>query len=427
MRALMLTPDEGHLDRRIAQEANSLAEHGWSVDIYPAVDPGLRYDDELSVGVRLGASPRPPSVVTRRKAMLRRVKRMLVRYLPRAGRFVEAMQYRVRDIAGEIEDANVIDLLAKPPYDLIFAHDIPVLPLAVRLKTEWSCPVICDLHEVFAEQTAWILSATGRRYWRSIESRYLARVDGIMCVNAAVADYVRRSCAPTAEIVVIHNSVPFVPRSTLRAGRPDQSLHAYYPIPEQARIMLWAGTLRDQANLDVLIGGFARAQLDGWVLAFLGDGPLLESLSELVARERLGERVFLGRRAPQRDLVMVASSADVGLLAYQTESFNLMVATPNKLFEYVQARLPIATSGLPMVEQLIGPIGNGRLVDFATLESTAEGLRRFVSADLDGISDETLETAAKVLSWASDEAVLLRLVESSIGSGRAADPGPRAT
>lgn len=423
----MLTPDEGHLDRRIAQEANSLAAHGWSIDIYPAVDPNLQYEDVLSPGVRLAPTSRPPAVVTRRKTALRRFKRLLVRYAPPAGRFVEAVQYRVRDIAREIEDANIDDLLARSPYDLIFAHDIPVLPLAARLKDTWGCPVICDLHEVFAEQTAWILSARGRRYWKSIESRYLAGVDGIMCVNAGVADYVRSASAPTAEIAIVHNSVPFVPRTVLGARPDEQSLRALYPIPEQARIMLWAGTLRDQTNLEVLIKGFALARLDGWVLAILGEGPLLGSLTELVARRRLEERVFLGRRAPQRDLVMVASSADVGLLAYQTESFNLMVATPNKLFEYVQARLPIATSRLPMVERLVEPIGNAGFVDFATPESTAKGLQQYVSGSLAGISEETLDRAATELSWEIDEAVLLRLAQSTSRIECIERPGVRAT
>jgi glycosyltransferase involved in cell wall biosynthesis len=423
----MLTPDEGHLDRRIAQEANSLAELGWSVDMYPAVDPGLRYDDDLSAGVRLVASSAPPPVVAPRKAILRRIKRGLVRYVPPAGRLVEAMQYRVRDIARGIEDADVADLLSRPPYDLVFAHDIPVLPLAVRLRTEWSCPVICDLHEVFPEQTAWILSATGRRYWRSIESTYLALVDGIICVNAAVAEYVQSNWAPSAEMVVINNSVPFVPLAALQARPDNQSLRAYYPIPERARIMLWAGTLRDQTNLDVLISGFARARLDGWVLAVLGEGPLLETLTRLVAHLGLEQRVFLGQRSPQRDLVMVASSADMGVLAYQTESFNLKVATPNKLFEYVQARLPIATSRLPMVEQLIGPIGNGGLVDFATPESTADGLRRYVFGALNGISDDVLESAARILSWESDEVVLRQLVERTIGHRGANRSGVRPT
>ena len=55
----MLTPDEGHLDRRIAQEAGTLTARGWEVDIYPAADPGLDYEADLPAGVRLLVNPGP--------------------------------------------------------------------------------------------------------------------------------------------------------------------------------------------------------------------------------------------------------------------------------------------------------------------------------------------------------------------------------
>ena len=49
---LMLTPDIGLLDRRIAQEAGSLASRGFSVDIYPVFDPLSRSAEGLPAGAR---------------------------------------------------------------------------------------------------------------------------------------------------------------------------------------------------------------------------------------------------------------------------------------------------------------------------------------------------------------------------------------
>ena len=115
-----------------------------------------------------------------------------------------------------------------------------------------------------------------------------------------------------------------------------------YPIPDDARVMLLGGSLRSDANLQLLIQGFSVANLDGWVLAILGDGPMQGELEAMVRDRRLGARVFLGRRVQPRDLIQVAASADIGLLPYQAIGFNHLIATPNKLFEYIQARLPIA-------------------------------------------------------------------------------------
>lgn len=402
----MLTPDEGHLDRRIAQEAGTIARNGWEVDIYPAVDPGLDYDADLAPGVRLLGNPRfPVKTGDRRRGLVRAVKRNLVRAVPPAGQIIEAAQYRTRDIAGEITDSNLSHLLDLGPFDLIFAHDVPVMPLAECLKAAWGAKLISDLHEVFPEQDEHFTTETARGYWRRLEAVGLAASDGIICVNTAVADYVRATHAPAAPIAVIHNSVPYVEPS---ASGP--TIRTYYPIPDGARVMLFAGSLRAHTNLEVLIEGFASANLDGWVLAILGEGPLQGKLEMIVRRQRLAARVFLGRRVRQRDLIQVASSADIGLLPYQAYGFNHLIATPNKLFEYTQARLPIATSRLPMVERIIESLGNGAFVDFSTISTMATDLATFATDVMPRISPDVLEAAARQLSWQNEEAALLGIV-----------------
>lgn len=400
----MLTPDEGHLDRRIAQEAGTLAHHGWEVDIYPAADPGLDYEADLAPRVRLLGNPTPVRATGGPRRTLRRIKRTLARVVPRAGQLIEVVQYGRRDIAREITGANLPHLLSLGRFDLVFAHDVPVMPLAARLKDAWGSPFISDLHEVFPEQDAHFTTRTARAYWRGLEAAGLAASDGIICVNAAVAEYVRTTHAPSAPIAVIHNSVPYV-----KPSPSGPTMRTYYPIPDGARIMLFVGSLRPHMNLEVVIEGFAAANRDGWVLAILGDGPLQNELEAMVRRRRLESRVFLGRHVRQRDLIQVASSADIALLPYQAFGFNYLIATPNKLFEYIQARLPIATSRLPMIERIVGVHGNGAFVDFSTAEALAAGLVTFVRDVAPGIKPAVLEAAAREFSWENEEDALLSL------------------
>jgi glycosyltransferase involved in cell wall biosynthesis len=408
MKALMLTPDEGHLDRRIAQEAATLALHGWQVDIHPAVDPGLTYEDDLPPGVRLLANPglstRAPSPGRR---LLRQIKGVVTRLAPPAGRLIETVQYRTRDIAAEIVDANLSVLLGLGQYDLVFAHDVPVMPLAARLSAAWSAKLISDLHEVFPEQDEYFTSDTARRYWRALEGEGLAASDGIICVNPAVEAYVRATHAPRAPIAVVHNAVPYQPPDRLRGSRTLRSL---YPISNGDRILLFAGSLRRHKGLEVLIDGFATAELEGWVLAILGGGPLRDDLAARIAGLGMGGRVFIGQRARERDLIQVAASADVALLPYQVVGFNYQIATPNKLFEYIQARLPIATSRLPEIERIVAPLGTAGFIDFSSAASMARGIGTFLGDVVPGIAPSLLEAAAAATSWEGEEPALLDLV-----------------
>jgi glycosyltransferase involved in cell wall biosynthesis len=409
MRVLMLTPDEGHLDRRIAQEAASLARRGSLVDIYPAVDPGLRFDADLAPGVALLAKPGvgPPPPPSRRA--LRLLRRRLAPVLPPLDRAIEAMRYRTEDRAAAIAAAHLEPILASEPYDLVFAHDVPVFPLAVQIKDAWDIPLICDLHEIFPEQDEHFTTETARRYWRAVERAGLSRADAIISVNQAVDAYVRERYRPAVTSVVVHNSMPFIERAALGG----ESLRERYGISEDRRVMTFSGSLRPHANVETIILGFAEARIEGWDLAILGSGPLLSPLERLVSRRSLAGRVHLGYRARERELLALVSSADLGLLPYQAVGLNHRIATPNKLFEYLQARVPIATSRLPMIESLLEGTGVGGFVDFSSTESTAAGLRRFVAEVLPSIAPESLERAARRYCWEADEPSLFAAVDSA--------------
>ena len=413
-RALMLTPDEAYLDRRIAQEAASLASARWMVDIYPAVDPSLSYGGPLADGVRLLASPHPVAVPSRSRRGLQRGRRRLRTLMPALDRAIEARRYRRWNRAETIATSNLAHLIGLGRYDLVFAHDVPVFPLGAQLAAAWEVPLICDLHEIFPEQDEHFTTETARRYWRRVEREGIAKADGVICVNTAVADYVANRYAPMAPIVTIHNSAPYVDSATL-VGR---TIRDHYAIDAAQRVMLFAGSLRPYANLETVIAGFGRANLDGWVLAILGDGPLREPLEKLVARLRLERRVFLGQRAAESELLQVTSSADIGLLPYQAVGINHEIATPNKLFEYMQARLPLATSRLPMIEKIISGSNIGGFVDYTSERSTADGLREFVATTLPGIQPDALEAAARHWSWEREETALFDVVDAAMARRR---------
>ena len=124
----------------------------------------------------------------------------------------------------------------------------------------------------------------------------------------------------------------------------------------------------------------------------------------------LGGRVFIGHRAPQADLIETLASANVGLIPYLPVSKNLLICTPNKLYEYIQARLPIASAKLPLIEPVLARHGNGAVVDFTSPDALATALRNFVEEDLPALTTAALEDTARAVNWEADETALLSLV-----------------
>jgi glycosyltransferase involved in cell wall biosynthesis len=413
---LMLTPDQGFLDRRIAQEANTLAAHGWAVDIFATHGPLHSPGEMLTPGVRMLPRPSQPGA-----SLARSVKHVLRDKAPWLHRLVDAAQAVVTDRAAQVASWYVDHLLAIGPYDAVFAHDIPVLPLALRLKDRWGCAVICDLHEIYSEMDTAGSAAATRAYWRRVELQHLGKTDGILCVNAAIEDHVRRLIGGAVPLAVVRNTVPFVERPT----RSDHDIKAIYPIAQRNRVLVFAGRLEADTNVEVLVAGFGEMRLDGWVLALLGTGPIRERLTATVREKGLADRVHLGQRVPQPDLVSTLASAHAGALPYQPVDRNHEIATPNKLFEYAQARLPIAASRLPMIEQVIKAHGNGGFVDYSTVQTTAATLRHFLEADLPTISAEVLESAARSISWENDEPALLSVLSVAIQRAKRGSSTPQ--
>jgi glycosyltransferase involved in cell wall biosynthesis len=406
---LMLTPDQHSLDRRIAQEARTLAGHGWEVDIFPTHLPLDPPAEMLAPGVRMLPRPEQP-----RASRARRLKHSLRDAAPRLHRVADTVQSLVTDRAGQIADWNSSHLLDHGPYEVVFAHDIPVLPLAIRLRSRWGCAVVCDLHELYSGMETTASSPRTRSYWRRIEAEYLPMADGILCVNAAIREYALGLPGVDAPIEVVPNSVPYVadPRS------PGRSIRDLYGIAGDRRVLAFAGRLVPDTNLETLVRGFIGARLDGWVLAVLGSGPLLDRLRSIVEGSELGDRIFMGRRVPEPELVAVLSAAQVGAIPYLPVDPNHLISTPNKLFEYAQARLPIAASRLPMIERLVLENRDGGFVDYSDPDETAATLRQFIERDLPSISREALEAAARNLSWERDEAALLWLFDSVVAGRR---------
>jgi glycosyltransferase involved in cell wall biosynthesis len=406
----MLTPDIGFLDRRIAQEAGSLVRRGFSVDIYPVFDPLSRSVPGLPAGVRILTRPELPTA-QRVGAYLRgrNLKRRLQRIAPAVHRLVHIAQTLLLDNAALSTKEDEAILLAGPRYDLLFAHDIPVLPLATRLARRWGAAVICDLHEMYPEQREFRTEWWTYRSLRRLQSKYLPLADGILSVNPAVRDYVEREVGLKAPFGVVYNSVPYMP-----ALAEGAQIHDLYGIRRSSKVIAFAGSLRADANLDILIRAFDKAAAPGWSLALLGSGPEEGALRRTVDELGAGQRVFLGQRVAQHDLVPILASADAGVLPYVGIDLNHRHATPNKLFEYIQARLPIASAKLPEVARIVDPARVAAYLDFSNADVLASDLRSFLNEQVSDISPEALERAAHDICWERDEEALMEIVGAAL-------------
>ena len=119
-------------------------------------------------------------------------------------------------------------------------------------------------------------------------------------------------------------------------------------------------------------------QLEKTVAVLLGDGPLFNPLERWVAQQEWQGRVYLPGRIPLAHLLDYTAGADVGVALIQNVCLSYYYSLPNKLFEYMQAGLPMITSNFPEMQRIVEQEQIGVVVDPESSHEFSDALKRLL-------------------------------------------------
>src|SRR5207253_1639169 len=131
---------------------------------------------------------------------------------------------------------------------------------------------------------------------------------------------------------VIYNACPRSP-----PPRRAALLRRLYGIDPARKIVLCQGGLLPRRGLEDLADA-ARELPEDVAVVFLGLGP--RSYVESLAQRARG-RACIGRAVSQGDLLAHTADADLGIITNRGPGLNNVNGGPNRLFEYLQARVPV--------------------------------------------------------------------------------------
>jgi hypothetical protein len=229
---------------------------------------------------------------------------------------------------------------------------------------------------------------------------YLPEVAGMMTVGPAIAEAYTREYGIRAEVVT--NAPRRADLAPSPVGEPIRLLH--HGIAQRARsldVMLdVAEALDDRFHLDLVLAEGTPGYRD-----------------ELAERAAGMPRASVLPPRPLAELIPAANAYDIGLYLLPPRSLNQSLAMPNKLFEFIQARLAVAIGPSPEMARVIREHGCGIVAeDFApaTLARAISALDADAVAAFKGRAD----VAAKHLCLESNRRVVLDLVDSALRARR---------
>jgi glycosyltransferase involved in cell wall biosynthesis len=394
---LMLTTDRV-IDRRIVQEADSLDADGWQVTI---LAPPARHVEDHPRVIRIGshAAVAPSS----RSAALLRTYQIVRSLVPADAAWLAWLRNAVwrHAIGPDVFLQHLFTPAAEQmAADIVVAHDLPVLAAAAAAARFHKAKLAYDSHELYCEQE---FPLATRRMWSSIERREIHACEAVITINPSIAGELARRYG-LSNVHVIHNAA--------RAdGEPPPNrgmFHRTFALDPGSRILLFQGGVTAGRNLETLVDAMTLVTAPGLHLVFLGGGQLEKSLRARAGAAGIGGRVHFHRSVHPRDLLDYTACADLGIIPYQPTCLNNLYCTPNKLFEFIAAGLPMIATDLPELRRLVVENGIGRVADTsspAPLAAAIDGLARHEAA-MQALRRNVAQ-ARRRMNWECEEKTLI--------------------
>lgn len=388
------------MDRRITGEMNYLVRKGHQVVFLSTLVNlnGSGISSQIQCPGQVSKDS-PPSVVssawkTSRNENIRKFILMLPEFLavPLYSFLIWIMDRRMYRKLEALLQKELPDFIP----DYIHIHDLRLVEFAVHLKDIFpGVKLIYDSHELTPFQSS---NRKISAYILKRERRAVHAVDTVITVNRSIANRMAE-LYDIPEPLVLYNS-----QETYQypSGKRIEEIFNIAQLPDSAIKVLFQGSLTPNRNIENMLKAF-QILPEKYHLFILGNGP-----EENLIRKMVSPQIHFHDAVIQTELQNITEQASFGIIPYlETDCENNLLCTPNKLFEFMNARLPICSAELPEIRKIFVQFGNGRCYPMDTPEKIADAVREFSKLLTDGgITKDQLEFAACTYSYENQIKIL---------------------
>ena len=283
---------------------------------------------------------------------------------------------------------------------LLLSNDLDtILPnyFISRLK---GIKMVFDSHEYFTETPELVHRPKVQRIWKRIEGYVVPKLDEMITVCDSIADLFREKYG--VKVHVIRN-IP--PRKALSPKGDKTTLGL--PVDKHLLILQGSG-INIQRGAEELVQ--AMAFLDDCFLMIIGGGDVLPILKQMVEELNITDRVCFFPRMPYQQMMAYTQLAELGFCLDKDTNLNYRFSLPNKLFDFIQASVPIVASHLTEIEKIIRKYDLGLFIEDHKPETIAAVIREALSDEVRREQwQHNLALAAQDLCWENEEQKLLEI------------------
>ena len=283
---------------------------------------------------------------------------------------------------------------------LLLSNDLDtILPnyFISRLK---GIKMIFDSHEYFTETPEVVHRPKVQWVWKRIEGFVVPELDEMITVCDSIADLFHEKYG--VKVHVIRNIPP-------RCALPPKGDKTALGLPTDKHLLVLQGSgINIQRGAEELVQSMAL--LDDCFLMIIGGGDVLPALKQMVEKLHITDRVRFLPRMSYQQMMSHTQLAELGFCLDKDTNLNYRFSLPNKLFDFIQAGVPIVASHLTEIEKIIRKYDLGLFIENHQPETIAATIREALSDE--GRREQwkrNLAVAAQELCWENEELKLLEI------------------
>jgi glycosyltransferase involved in cell wall biosynthesis len=287
---------------------------------------------------------------------------------------------------------NILKTIQEKKYSLIIGHGIYTVPILAELSK--NNKTIFNAHEYypeeFSENSLW--KTYTQPYYRFILNSYLSRIHLMFCVSGNIQAEYQKHYQIRSEVIT--NATSYYELTNKQTGKPIKLIHHGAAIKSR-KIELMAQMMEyfnDDYELYLML-----VNTDNIYLA------------ELKTRYGHIKNIHFMEPVSVSEIPLICNQFDIGLFILPPVNFNWLNALPNKLFEYVQARIAVAVSPNPDMKKMVQDHELGVVAEDYSPKAMAAKIIALNRADIDACKANS-DKFARELSAESNKEKMKHLI-----------------
>jgi glycosyltransferase involved in cell wall biosynthesis len=301
-------------------------------------------------------------------------------------------------------------LLARERPEAVLAVDPPALGPAWFERRRRPFRLIYDSREHYRELPTIRSRPAVAAFWRALEARGMRCADASFAVCGSIAAALAADYGLTG-VGVVRNLPEYAYRPREDAARRRAALRRRLPeLGDEEPLLVYAGGFWPGYDFRPLQQALGLIETRPRLIYF-GEGPGEAGHRSHAAGLPWSGRIHFAGKVPPGDLPELLRGADLGLVPVPDLGLSYRYLLPNKLFEYLQAGLPVLASPLPELSAVVLGRGLGRCAEPGDPDALVAAATELLQPAWRPAREAAFAAAAEELCWEREEGEFLRLFE----------------